>query len=409
MLRVDEAIDLILRAVRPLPARVIDLADGLGLVLAEDIVSEDDSPPFDKSLMDGYAVRAADAAMAGARLRVVGEVTAGRVSERQAGAGEAIRIMTGAPVPPGTDAVVPIEHTEFDAASDTVRIVRPPVAVGASILPRGAALRRGERVLAAGRVLRAQELGALAELGRARIRVRPRPRVAVLATGNELVPVSSAPGPGQIRNSNETMLVAQLRQAGAEPVALGIARDDADELRGKIAAGLECDMLLLSGGVSEGKLDLVPSELERAGVRPVFHKVQVKPGKPVWFGVFSPGADAAGGASAKPVFGLPGNPVSSMVCFELFARTAVRRLGGVDPAGPRLLQARLAQEHLVRGDRPTYHPSDLVRDGETWSVRPVRWQGSADLRATVEANALAYFPAGERIWPVGAVVDVLPW
>jgi molybdopterin molybdotransferase len=261
-------------------------------------------------------------------------------------------------------------------------------------------MRRGERVLTTGRRLRPQELGALAELGRHRVAIRPRPRVGVLATGDELVPVSATPGPGQIRNSNETMLVAQLREAGAEPVPLGIARDERDDLREKIARGLECDALLLSGGVSEGQLDLVPGELQAAGVQPVFHKVDVKPGKPVWFGIF---------AAGKPVFGLPGNPVSSMVCFELFARTALRRLTGAVPATPQMLQARLAQEHLARGDRPTYHPASLVCEGGTWTVRPVRWQGSADLRATVDANALALFPGGDRVWPAGAVVEVLPW
>ncbi|HUG91349.1 MAG TPA: molybdopterin molybdotransferase MoeA [Planctomycetaceae bacterium] len=437
MLSVDEAIAAIVRAVQPLPALAVELADALGHVLAEDIVSDADSPPFDKSLMDGFAIRSADLSPAGAALHVIEELTAGRVARRRVGEGEAIRIMTGAPIPSGADAVVPVEHSECDAATAIVRLganVRP----GANILRQGAALRRGERVLAAGRLLRPQELGALAELGRHRVSVRSRPRVGVLATGDELVPVSSTPGPGQIRNSNETMLVAQLRQAGAEPVPLGIARDRRDELRAKIAAGLECDMLLLSGGVSEGQLDLVPSELEAAGVRPVFHKVHLKPGKPVWFGVFvgrsstpsesredstpseaggtsASGSDAGGRSGTpsygvgKPVFGLPGNPVSSMVCFELFARTSLRRLTGAEPAAPQLLQARLAQEHLARGDRPTYHPASLACEGGTWIVRPVRWQGSADLRATVEANALALFPPGDRTWPAGTLVDVLPW
>ena len=440
MLTVDEAIAAIVQSVGPLPAMNVDLADALGLVLAEDIVSDADSPPFDKSLMDGYAVRSADA-VSGATLRVVEEVTAGRVAEREVGPGEATRIMTGARIPAGADAVIPVEQTGLEAATGYVRIATARLEAGANLLRQGASLRRGEQVMAAGRRLRAQELGALAELGRHRIAVRPRPRVGVLATGDELVPVSATPGPGQIRNSNETMLVAQLRQAGAEPVALGIARDDRGDLRAKIAAGLECDMLLLSGGVSEGKLDLVPSELEAAGVRPIFHKIRLKPGKPLWFGVLAgrsstPSADGvelrptgagagAGGAGAglsvsggrsgtpsyglvTPVFGLPGNPVSSMVGFELFARTALRRLTGDEPAAPQSLQARLAQEHLARGDRPTYHPASLVSEGGTWMVRPVAWQGSADLRATVDANALALFPPGDRLWPEGAVVDVLP-
>ena len=436
MLTVDEAIAAIVQSVGPLPAVSVELGDALGLVLAEDIVSDADSPPFDKSLMDGYAVRAGDA-VRGATLRIVEEVTAGRVAQREVGPGEATRIMTGARIPAGADAVIPVEQTDIDAEASHVRIATDRLAAGAHILRQGASLRHGEQVLAAGRRLRAQELGALAELGRHWITVRPRPRVAVLATGDELVPVSATPGPGQIRNSNETMLVAQLRQAGAEPVPLGIARDDRGDLRAKIIAGLECDMLLLSGGVSEGKLDLVPSELEAAGVRAIFHKIRLKPGKPLWFGVHvapsstpsdahvsstpsaagepGEGLSPSGGRSGtpsyelvRPVFGLPGNPVSSMVGFELFARTALRRLMGDEPAAPQSLQARLAQEHLARGDRPTYHPANLVSEGGAWLVRPVGWQGSADLRATVDANALALFPPGDRMWPEGAVVDVLP-
>lgn len=411
MLSVDEALTAILDSVQPRgPARTA-LHDALGLVLAEEVVSGIDSPPFDKSLMDGFALRAGDVGGGNVTLKVIEEVTAGRVPTKVVGPSESIRIMTGAQLPEGADAVVRIEETDFDPESQTVLIAADSVVSDANIMRRGASMKRGESVLPAGRQLRPQELGALAEMGEAKVLVRPRPRVSVLATGDELVPVSERPGPGQIRNSNETMLVAQIRRAGGEPVPLGIARDNRRDLREKISVGLECDVLLLSGGVSAGKLDLVPSELEAAGVKPVFHKVHVKPGKPIWYGVL----DVQDGESKEPaagrrhVFGLPGNPVSSLVCFELFARTAIRRLMGFDRPGPRAREARLSAAHIARGDRPTYHPARLEVSGDGLVVHVVGWRGSADLRSTVEANSMALFPAGDREYAVGDVVDVYCW
>jgi molybdopterin molybdotransferase len=244
-------------------------------------------------------------------------------------------------------------------------------------------------------------------MGKSSIQIRRRPRVAVLATGDELVPVDQTPGPGQIRNSNETMLVAQLRLAGAEPVPMGIARDERSHLAGRIRAGLECDVLLLSGGVSAGKLDLVPAELAAAGVREVFHSVNLKPGKPIWFGVLDPRPENANGR--RYVFGLPGNPVSSMVCCELFTRTAVRRLMGHPAAAPQATRARLTVAHSTRGDRPTYHPARFEWEDSTAVVAPVPWLGSADLRATVDANAMIVFPAVDKDYEIGELVDVVLW
>ena len=228
----------------------------------------------------------------------------------------------------------------------------------------------------------------------------------MLATGDELVSIDETPGPGQIRNSNETMLCAQLRRAGADPVPLGIARDNREDLAAKIREGLQADMLLLSGGVSAGKLDLVPSELAAAGVREVFHKVQVKPGKPIWFGVHGDEKIAVN-SRQRPrfVFGLPGNPVSSMVCFELFARTAIRRLMNNTPAEPSTLTARLTEDFHHTGDRPTYHPAKLKQTAEGPRITPLPWQGSADLRATADATALAVFPAGDKSYPIGSVIE----
>ena len=418
MLTVAEAIAEIVSHVGRLPPTRVALADALGLVLAEDVFSDLDSPPFDKSLMDGYAVRSRDVSTGKARLRVTEEVLAGQVARHSVGAQEAIRIMTGAPIPDGADAVVPVEHTRLDATDAEVLVETPAVAPGRNILKRGESTRQGTRVLSAGRQVRPQETGCLAELGKDTVSVYPRPRIAVLATGDELVPVSETPGPGQIRNSNEAMLAAQVRRLGAEPIPLGVARDRHAELSERIAEGLACDMLLLSGGVSAGKLDLVPAVLAEAGVRQVFHKVRVKPGQPIWFGILDRPADAGAGISERKhvrtpspccVFGLPGNPVSSLVCCELFARTGIRRLMGIEPAVPAPVLARLTKDHFAGGNRPTYHPARWEATGTESVVEAVRWVGSADLCATVEANAMVLFPEGERMYSAGTMVDVFLW
>ena len=413
MLTVAEALEVITTRVQPSAPVDRPLLDSLGLTLAQDAVSDIDSPPFDKALMDGYAIRANDLTNDRVNsLHVVDEITAGRVGEKSVGPGQAIRIMTGAPIPDGADAVIQVELTEFNATTQHVEISSAPVKSGAAILKRAASMKVGDCVIPQGRLLRAQELGALAELGRHQIRVRSAPRIGVLATGDELVPIDQIPADGQIRNSNEMMLAAQIRNAGAIPVPLGIARDERTHLAERIAAGLQCDMLILSGGVSAGKLDLVPSQLEEVDVQQIFHKVHVKPGKPIWFGVRSTEDSAGSQATASQpvwVFGLPGNPVSSMVCFELFVRTAIRRLMGIAPAEPQMHKSTLKQGHIARGDRPTYHLSRMDITESGFETTPVPWQGSADLRATVNANSLTLFPPGERQWKPGDIVDVLDW
>lgn len=419
MIEVSEAVAAVLRETTPFEPQAIPLADSLGLVLAEDVFADADSPPFDKSLVDGFAVRLADCVTA---LRVIEVVSAGQMPTQVLDQPTAIQIMTGAPLPMSAEAVVPVEHTssQIDATGQTVVTVPGSVPTwkpGTNILRRGASTKRGDLVVSAGSELRPQELGALAEWGRSQVLARRRPRVAVLATGDELVPVEQSPGPGQIRNSNETMLCAQIRRAGAEPVPLGIARDERSHLRERIERGLQADVLVLSGGVSMGDKDLVPSELATAGVRQVIHKVNVKPGKPVWFGVLDRRVGQAPASAHQPVaftdrclvFGLPGNPVSSMVCFELFVRPALRRLMSVSPAEPTAIKARLARPHTTKGERPTYQPARLEwrEDGPT--VTAVPWVGSSDLRATVAANAMALFPIGDQTYEVGCAVEVIAW
>jgi molybdopterin molybdotransferase len=396
MLTVSAAQTLILQHARPLPPETVPLTAALGRVLAEAVASDLDVPPFDKALMDGYAVRAQDLPTGVGSLRVVEEITAGQTPSRSLGAGQASRVMTGAPLPPGADAVIVIERTRL-ADADTVCVEDRPPRPEQNVLRQGREMRRGETVLAAGTVLRPQEFGLLATVGRTAVQVVATPRVAVLTTGDEVVEAAVTPGPGQIRNSNGPMLVAQTALAGGTPRYLGIARDRLDSLRPLVAEGLRADVLILSGGVSAGKLDLVPDVLREAGVEAHLHKVEMKPGKPVFFGKRPP----------TLVFGLPGNPVSALVCFELFVAPAVRRLRGHADPGPHFVTAVLAEDFSYRTDRPTYHPARLEAADGGWRVRPVPWFGSSDLRGLGAANALIVFPAGDHRHQAGQPFPVL--
>lgn len=412
MLEVAQAQAIIRQHARPLPPETVQLTpEALGLVLAEDIVCDLDSPPYDKALMDGYAVRGADLGAGPAELTVVDEITAGRTPRVALGPGQAARIMTGAPIPPEADAVVMVEKTR-QLDGQRVRVEEAPVKPGRNILRQGQEMRRGEVVLPTGTVLRPPEFGVLATVGRTSVQVHPRPRLAHITTGDELVEADAQPGPGQIRNGNSPMLLAQAAAAGARPHYLGIARDTVDDLRAKIEEGLHFPILVLSGGVSAGKLDLVPGVLQDLGVLAHFHKVHMKPGKPVLFGTAFRGQGP--GARLTPeswpltpmVFGLPGNPVSSMVCFELFVRPAIRQLAGHRDAAAPPLQALLAEDFVYPTDRPTYHPAQLEADANGWRVRPVPWFGSADLRGLTRANALILLPAGDHKHSAGQRIAV---
>jgi molybdopterin molybdotransferase len=390
MLEVAEARETVLRFANRLAPVVTPLGPAaLGRVLAEDLLADCDSPPFAKALMDGFAVRSAD----GDRpRRVVEEVAAGAVPTRAVGAGEAAAIYSGAPVPDGADAVVMKERTAF-LPDGRVRIdgaIKP----GQNVLDRGREMTAGDVILPAGTVLTPAALGLAAAVGRSSASLYPAPRVGVLATGNELVGVDGVPGPGQIRNSNGSMLAAQSARAGAVVRDLGIGRDDAEELRRLAYDGLTTsDVLLLAGGVSAGKLDLVPDVLRSLGVEAHFHKVRMKPGKPLLFGTLG----------QKLVFGLPGNPVSSFVCFELFVRPALSKLAGHAEVGPQTLALPLTGPLAVTNDRPTFHPARL--DG--MQVHPLPWFGSADLRGLLAADALIVLPPGSVALEIGKMVDVI--
>ncbi|MBI2807393.1 MAG: molybdopterin molybdotransferase MoeA [Planctomycetes bacterium] len=410
MQSVAQALEIVLQNAKPLPARTAPLTTSvLGLVLAEDIASDLDMPPFDKAMMDGFALRVSDLRNGQAELVIIEEIPAGRTPTRAVGAGQASRIMTGAPIPQGADAVVMIECCET-LANQKVRVNEPRARPRLNILDRAKEMRVGEIVLRAGTRLRPQEFGLLAAVGRTTARVQPAPRVAILSTGDEIVEPSITPGLGQIRNSNGPMLQAQTARAGADPQFLGIARDEPQHLRSLITEGLRRDVLILSGGVSAGKLDLVPGILEELGVRALFHKVAMKPGKPVLFGVLF-GRDPMGSAGLETsqtlVFGLPGNPVSSMVGFELFVRPALRALMALPP-GPGLVQATLTKDHPYRTDRPTYHPARLSWcDDAGWAVEPTAWFGSPDLRGLSPANAFVVLPEGDHVHRAGDRLPVL--
>lgn len=405
MLSVSDALASVLSTALLRASETVQLSTALHRVLAVDLLTPHDSPPFHKSLMDGFAVTtsaAHDQEMV--RLAVVETITAGMVPSKAVTINNAVRIMTGATLPANCDCVVPIERVRFnEAAPDHVDIPRDAIFAEANLMRQGSAARQGSQLLAAGTQLQPQQIAALAEFGQARVSVYLRPTVAVLATGDELIACDQPLRPGAIRNSNEPMLLAQAATCGACPVALGVARDTFADLSRGIQQGLEQDVLLLSGGVSAGTLDLVPQQLAAAGVEQIFHGVDMKPGKPLWFGI------RRGASRTTLVFGLPGNPVSSLVCFELFVRPALRKMSGIAHQNPAGLAARLSQAYAVKGSRPVYQPAVIsVHEGQL-HVRPVAWNGSSDLKATVEANGMALMSSAHGLYAAGELVPIWFW
>jgi molybdopterin molybdotransferase len=400
MLTVAKALELVLASARPLPPARLALADSLGCVLAEDVSADLDLPPFDKSLVDGFAVRSADLAAHDSRLRVGEEIHAGQTPSRPLGPGEAAAIMTGAPLPEGADAVIMVEDVMRDG--DSIR-VPAQVVPGQFRLARGREMRAGEVVLGRGQELNPSRLGLLAAVGCVQPLVIPSPCVTILPTGDELVDPDRLPGPGQIRNSNAVMLQALVRKQGARARVLPIAPDEPQRLRSLVVEGIDSDVLLITGGVSAGQRDLVPETLASLGVKKNFHKVRLKPGKPLWFGL-GPGD----GQRAGPlVFGLPGNPVSGAVCFLLFVRPALERLAGRPAGATALPQGRLAAPFQHKGDRPTYHPARW--DAQSQSITPLPWAGSADLRTVAGADGFAVFSAGDRAYDAGEGIAFMPF
>ncbi|MCP4169605.1 MAG: molybdopterin molybdotransferase MoeA [Fuerstiella sp.] len=405
MLTVEDALASILNHVVSGPATLTPLAQSLHRVLAEDLTTPHDSPPFDKSMMDGFAVVSGDFTAVGAQtLQVLETITAGTVPTTSLRTRDASRIMTGAPIPSGADCVVPIEQVSFDeSVPKCVTIDHDVVSAEQNILRRGVIAEMGQPLTNAGTLLEPQHIAVLAEFGLAQVPTVRRPTVAVLATGDELLAVDQPLTPGRIRNSNEPMLVSQTQRANATAVPLGVARDSREDLHRHISRGLTHDFLLLSGGVSAGTLDLVPSELAAAGVQQVFHGVDMKPGKPLWFGQLQTPEHSCW------VFGLPGNPVSSMVCFELFVRTAVRKFTGCSMSLPQPTPAALTKSITVKGSRPVYFPCNLHLSDEGLQATPVAWGGSADLRSTADANGMCLLMPQSDAYEAGDKVAAIHW
>lgn len=403
---VDEALEYILRCILPLDGETVPITEALDRVLLEDIVSPLDIPPFVNAAMDGYAVRAADVASASRAtpvvLQVIGEVAAGSVPQSEVTAGTAIRIMTGAPMPAGSDAVVPFEDT--DQGRVQVRIYAA-VQSGDNVRLAGEDIRRGQVVLSAGHVLRPADIGVLAAMGYPTVRVFRRPRVAILATGDELVDVDEPVTPGKIRNSNEYTSIALVRRYGGIPLPLGIARDTPESLTAKIRAGLDqgADLFLTSAGVSVGDFDMVKHVLAAEGEM-IFWQVAIKPGKPLAFGH----------VRGVPLLGLPGNPVAAVVAFEVFARPAILKLGGrADWRKPSVMA--ILDEDVRNSGRRHFMRARVRREPDGYHVTTrgsgVQVQGSGILSSLVWANGLAVVPEDVTFLPAGSLVEVwmLDW
>jgi len=363
--------------------------DASGRVLAGEIVADRDYPPFPRSARDGFAVRSSDLP---GELRVIGEVRAGTVFDGAVGAGEAVEIMTGAPLPAGADQVVMVEHTVRDGSR--VHIDRPGNP-GDNFGPKGVEAACGATVLDAGRRLGFAEIAALAMVGRASVDVFRQPRVAIVPTGDELVEVHETPEPFQIRNSNAWSLAAQVARAGGVPQILGIARDTYESTRVLVEQGLDSDLLLLSGGVSVGKYDIVERVLADLGARFFFDRVKIQPGQPVVFGQ----------ARGKLFFGLPGNPGSTMVTFETLARPAVELVSGDTSPMLSLMRARLTREFHQKTGLTRFLPARLSPDGS--EVTPERSQGSGDVPALARANAFLVTDPDRENWRAGEDIRVL--
>jgi molybdopterin molybdotransferase len=363
-----------------------------GRVLAESAVADREYPPFDRSTRDGYAVRARELP---GRLRVIGQVRAGQTPDYGVGPGEAVEIMTGAPVPPGADAVIMVEQTRRER--ETVEMERSAKA-GDNIVPRGSETPAGQPVLQPGHWLGYPEIAMLASFGRTEAQVYRRPRVAILSTGDEVVEIHETPLRHQIRNSNALSLAAQVERAGGVPVRLPIAPDERLRTGELVEQGLREDLLLISGGVSAGQYDLVEAVLAELGAKFFFDGVLIQPGKPLVFGR----------AQGKFFFGLPGNPLSTMVTFEVFARAAVELLAGAAEAPLRFVYAPLATDFRHKPGLTRFLPARLAGCGAATAVHPVKWQGSGDVAALTRSNAFLVASAGREEWKAGEWIPVLP-
>ncbi|MDQ2924593.1 MAG: molybdopterin molybdotransferase MoeA [Acidobacteriota bacterium] len=423
VLNFEQALDVVLEHARAVGTarqpeqESVALLDGVGRVLAEGVTADRDQPPFDRATRDGYAVRAADC---GGPLRMVGSVRAGEtwVGDAMA-AGEAIEIMTGAPMPQGADAVAMVEHVLAEDGSVRLRAGRS-LRAGENVVPQGAEARRDASVLHAGTVVGAAEIAVAASCGCATLAVFEKPRVAIVATGDELVEFDARPLAAQIRNSNSYALTAMVAIEGGHAARLAIARDTREQVRERIAEGREYDLLVLSGGVSMGKYDLVEEVLAELGAETFFTGALIQPGKPVVFGrlpkthgtvdgsaAVTPARESGSAAGWTYFFGLPGNPVSTQVTFALFAAPFVRALAGRAEVAPRFVEARLAEDVQGSAKVTRFLPAELRGEWDAVTVCVVGWQGSGDIAANARGNCYAMLPAGVEDFRAGETVRVL--
>jgi len=398
MIEFEEARALVLSALKTRPPESVLLAEALGRTLAKDIKARESIPPFTKATMDGYAVRAEDIRAAGkdaaVELEVLEDLPAGRVSRKSVGRGQAVRIMTGAPLPKGADAVVMVEDTQKSGGRVQIRrAVRPADNTGQA----GEDLKKGELVLERGAVIGPAETGLLAAAGLARVRVVRRPKLSVIATGDEIVEPGQRKAAGQIRNSNGPALLALALRTGADAKYLGIARDRSSSLRAKLARAKGADILVLTGGVSVGDYDLVRDELRTAGVKPVFWQVRIKPGKPVFFGR----------RGSQLVFGLPGNPASAMVTFLLFVQPAIERLLGRKKPGPTGGRAVLTEDVVLKPGRTQFLRGVLDAEGAVLKVAPYPDQKSGVLSSMARSRVLIVVQADVSHLQKGRDVEIL--
>jgi molybdopterin molybdotransferase len=371
----------------------VSVWDALGLVLAQEVKTDREYPPFNRSTRDGYAVRSS-LVKPGTQLKCSGEIKAGDTVTEELAAGTCVQIMTGAAVPAGADAVVMVEHTQREG--ELVRFERGAQA-GQNIVPRGSEAWAGQTILKPGMWLGFAELALAAQVGATQLQCAKRPRVAILSTGDEVVLIDQQPGAFQIRNSNSVSLAAQVRIAGGEPVALGNAADRVEDLGEKIERGLKEDALVLTGGVSMGKYDLVESVLKALGAEFFFDAVAIRPGKPAVFAI----------CQGKPVFGLPGNPVSTMVTFQLFVTPAIDLLSGAEAHPLPLVEARLAEALNERPSLAHFLPARIEWRGIVPEVKALKWQGSGDITALAGANCFVVVPAESEKIATGERVSVL--
>lgn len=399
MIDVDEARRIVRDRTSPLPAVELPLGDALHRTLAEPVVCDADYPPFDRAMMDGYAVRARDTDAAPVTLRVVGQVAAGDDPTRRLESGEAMQINTGAPIPPGADAVVRVEETEPQADDNTVRVLKS-IKPRQFITDRATYASAGAVVIDRGTRITPLEIAAAASAGAARVTVYRQPIVAVLVTGDELIDIGEKPSGGRIRNSNAPMLEALVLAAHAHPHSLGVARDDRNDLRRKIEQGLSADVLCITGGVSMGAFDFVPEVLAELGAEVCFQKMIIKPGRPVLF---------AKARQGTLIFALPGNPVSAFVGFHLLADPALAVMQGRNTI---LMHERSATLHgalKATENRRSYWPGRVRVDKQGgWIVEPLAWHGSGDVFGMVGANCLIMRPPKAPAADRGATVAILP-